>query len=301
LLTLGAAASLYALALLLAIDTSVTALLMRLAAPAGFLAVALCLLSFALRGLRWRTWMRHYHRPLRPLEGLRLYLVGYAFTLTPGNLGEAVRGLLLRRQPLSSAESLSLFGAERLADLICLLLLCAPGIAWLLVHAPEKFDARWSVAAAVVGLAGMLATLLLWRFRHRFFAHFTWMQAAWQCLFDRPLHWIGLTLTAWAAQGVALWLLCLDQSLDIPVSLACGFYAIAMVGGALALLPAGLGGMEFLLTGLLVSQGANAGVALGITLLARVITLWMAVAIGALALSYSAMVSNDICLRSPRV
>jgi uncharacterized membrane protein YbhN (UPF0104 family) len=77
---------------------------------------------------------------------------------------------------------------------------------------------------------------------------------------------------------------------------AAGFYAVAMVGGALSLLPAGLGGMEALLTGLLVLHGAGAAQALGITVLVRVLTLWLAVAIGALALVYSAAI-RDISFR----
>ena len=88
-----------------------------------------------------------------------------------------------------------------------------------------------------------------------------------------------------------------DNGLTIPLLLASGFYALAMVGGALAMLPAGLGGMEALLTGLLISQGATAGVALGITMLIRLLTLWLAVVIGALALLYSAAIKKDIRLQ----
>jgi uncharacterized membrane protein YbhN (UPF0104 family) len=54
--------------------------------------------------------------------------------------------------------------------------------------------------------------------------------------------------------------------------------------------------MEALLTGLLVLHGAGAAQALGITVLVRVLTLWLAVAIGALALVYSAAI-RDISFR----
>lgn len=294
LLVLGGAASVYAVALVLAGDISLGALLVRLASPTGLLATALCLLNFVLRGLRWRLWMAHYQRTLGVLEGLRLYLAGYTFTPTPGNIGEAARGLLLAHQPLSPAQSLSIFGAERLADLLCLLLLCLPGVGWLLLQAPASLMVWWPVAALALGLGALLFTVLLMRFKQQLIQRFTWLQAAWQCLSTRPLVWFSLTLVAWAAQGVALWLICMDSGLAIPLLLASGFYAIAMVGGALAMLPAGLGGMEALLTGLLMSQGAAASVALGITLLIRLLTLWLAVAIGAVALLYSAAIKKDI-------
>ncbi len=297
LLVLGGAASLYAMALVLAGDIALGQLLVGLASPTGLLTIALCLLNFVLRGLRWRMWMAHYQRSLGVVEGLRLYLAGYTFTPTPGNIGEAARGLLLERQPLSLAQSLSIFGAERLADLLCLLLLCLPGVWWLLLQAPESLMAWWPVAVIVFGMGTLAAIMLFLRFKQRLIQRFTWLQAAWQCLSTRPLLWFGLTLVAWAAQGVALWLICVDSGLTIPPLLASGFYAMAMVGGALAMLPAGLGGMEALLTGLLVSQGAAAGVALGITLLVRLLTLWLAVAIGAVALLYSAAIKKDISLQ----
>ena len=297
LLVLGGAASLYALALFLAADIPLGKLLMRLLSPIGLVVIVLCLLNFVLRGLRWRMWMAQTQRPLGVLEGLRLYLAGYTFTPTPGNVGEAARGLLLARNPLSPAQSLALFGAERLADLLCLLLLCLPGVGWLLLQAPERWMAWWPVAVLSVALGALLLALLLRKFKQPILQRFGWLQAAWQCLSTQPLIWFSLTLVAWAAQGVALWLICVDNGLTIPLLLASGFYALAMVGGALAMLPAGLGGMEALLTGLLISQGATAGVALGITMLIRLLTLWLAVVIGALALLYSAAIKKDIRLQ----
>jgi glycosyltransferase 2 family protein len=297
LLVLGGAASLYALALLFAGDISLGALLMQLASPTGFVAIALCLLNFVLRGLRWRLWMTHYQHHLGWVQGLRLYLAGYTFTPTPGNFGEAARGILLVHQPLSPAQSLSLFGAERLADLLCLLVLCLPGVGWLLLQAPESLIAWWPLAALTVGLGALLFTVLLCRFKQQLIQRFTWLQAAWQCLSTQPLLWFSLTLAAWAAQGVALWLICVDSGLRISMPLASSFYALAMVGGALSMLPAGLGGMEVLLTGLLVSHGTSTEVALGITLIVRLLTLWLAVAIGTLALLYSAAIKKDISLQ----
>lgn len=83
LLVLGAAATAYAVALVLSGD-SPAAPLQRLWSLAGLQAAALCVLNYLLRGLRWRLWMAHYGRPLGLLQGLRLYLAGYTFTPTPG-------------------------------------------------------------------------------------------------------------------------------------------------------------------------------------------------------------------------
>ena len=291
LLVLGLAATAYALALLFLSDGQGVAWSV-LWSFAGLQAVCLCLLSYFLRGLRWRLWMSHYGRRFGGLEGLRLYLAGYAFTPTPGNVGEAMRGLMLANKPLPLLQSLAIFGAERLADLLCLLLLCLPAVLWL---------AKRSDLDGVVWWFGLLAVLVfivligaVWRNRQRLLKRFEWLQEAWSCLSVRPLIWFSLTLTAWAAQGIAVWLICRALEVHISPFTTIGFYAVAMVAGALSALPAGLGSMEVVLTGLLVAQNASMPQALAITVLARLLTLWLAVAIGVLALLYSAVIRKDI-------
>ena len=294
LLVLGVVATLYAAALLIWGDSPKTSLAV-LWSTLGLEATALCLLNYLLRGMRWRLWMAHYGRHFGWVKGLRLYLAGYAFTPTPGNVGEAVRGLMLADKPLGTAQSLAIFGAERLADLLCLLLLCIPTLAWALKHGAVQAVpglVLTLLTASLVALA--VIALLLARYRQRLFQRFGWLQQAWQCLSVKPLLWFGLTLAAWAAQGLAVWLICRALDVHMPVLTATGFYAVAMVAGALSALPAGLGGMEAVLTGLLVLQGAPAGPALAITVLVRLLTLWLAVAIGVAALLYSAAIRKDI-------
>jgi len=297
LLVLGLAATAYAAALMVWGD-SPRASLTRLWSLTGLQAAALCLLSYGLRGLRWRFWMAHHGRHFGLLQGLRLYLAGYAFTPTPGNVGEAARGLMLAHKPLGARQSLAIFGAERLADLCCLLLLCLPAVGWAWQQGVVQNASVWLVAGlAAIVIAALLLLGLLLRFRHALRQRTGWLQDAWACLHLRPLVWLTLTLAAWGAQGVAVWLICRDTGVSLGLLTVTGFYAVAMVAGALSALPAGLGGTEAVLTGLLVAQGATAGDALGITVLARLLTLWLAVAIGALALLYSAAIAREISFR----
>jgi uncharacterized membrane protein YbhN (UPF0104 family) len=297
LLVLGVVATAYAAALLVWGD-SPKASLALLWSWTGAQAAGLCLLNYLLRGLRWRLWMAHYGRHFGWLQGLRLYLAGYAFTPTPGNVGEAARGLMLARQPLGAGQSLAIFGAERLADLLCLLLLCLPAAGWVLRHSAMQAMSTLLtglLAAAALLLLAMLG--LLFKHRARLFERLPWLQEAWHCLALRPWLWLGLTLTAWAAQGVAVWLICRGMGVGLDLLTATGFYAVAMVAGALSALPAGLGGTEAVLTGLLVAHGTTPAAALAVTVLARLLTLWLAVAIGVLALLYSAAIRKEISFR----
>jgi len=217
--------------------------------------------------------------------------------------GEAVRGLWLVRQPLTPAQSLAIFGAERLADLLCLLLMALPALGWLAWHS------AWGVTSFGLGFWGwgaglltacVLAALVVFVVARRIIlqprwaARLSWLHEAWHFLAHQPWRWLALTLAAWAAQGVAVALLCRAAGLDISAWLAAGFYALAMVGGALSALPAGLGGTEAVLVTLLVGQGTAVGTAVALTVLVRLITLWLAVALGLLALLYSVAIRKDI-------
>jgi uncharacterized membrane protein YbhN (UPF0104 family) len=297
LLVLGLVATAYAAALLVWGDNPRSSLA-HLWSWAGLQAGLLCLLNYGLRGLRWRLWMAHYGRHFGPLEGLRLYLAGYAFTPTPGNVGEAVRGLMLARNPLGARQSLAIFGAERLADLFCLLLLCLPAAWWALDQGIARAAPAWLLVLLAVGLLAAAVMLgVLFRHRRALLQRFGWLREAWHCLALRPLVWFALTLLAWAAQGLAVWLICRAFGVSLGPLAATGFYALAMVAGALSALPAGLGGTEAVLTGLLVAYGASPGVALGITVLTRLLTLWLAVGIGMMALLYSAAIRKEISFR----
>lgn len=295
LLVLGVVATLYAAALLVWGDRPGVSLA-RLWSWTGLQAAALCLLNYVLRGWRWKRWMALYGRHFGAVQGLRLYLSGYAFTPTPGNVGEAVRGLMLAREPLGTAQSLAIFGAERLADLLCLLILCLPMGWWLLSRGMAQVP--WLLVLMVpVVLALLIVIAVAIRQRATLIKRVGWLGEAWRCLAVQPLAWFALTLLAWAAQGAAVWLICRDLGVVISLPAAAGAYAVAMVAGALSALPAGLGGMEAVLTGLLVTHGATAALALAITVLVRLLTLWLAVGLGLMALLYSAAVARDVNLR----
>lgn len=261
----------------------------------GGCATALCLLSYGLRGQRWRLWVAASGYPTSRGQGLRVYLAGYSLTPTPGNLGEAARGLLMRPQAMPVSSSVAVFAAERLQDLLVLVLLAVPALLWSPVNLP----------AALVVFVGGLVLLALWLSGHG--PAWAWglgrvparirqvlaLDQAEQCLRHRPYWTQGLTLLAWSAQGLAVWLLCQQADLPLDALQASAAYAMAMVAGALSTLPAGLGGMEATLLGLLTQQGVSTAQAVLLTLQVRLLTLWLAVAIGLLALVYGWWVDRN--------
>jgi uncharacterized protein (TIRG00374 family) len=61
---------------------------------------------------------------------------------------------------------------------------------------------------------------------------------------------------------------------------AASAYAVAIIAGALSFLPGGLGSTEAVMAALLMAHGFSAPLAILLTLICRLLTLWLAVVIG---------------------
>lgn len=270
--------------------------------------LALSALNYLLRFYRWQDFLLQFGRVLPTPQHLLYYLSGFAFTVSPGKAGEAFRSLHLRAHGVTYSESIAALFAERLLDLIAMCLLASliaydhpafrPLIAAVLAIAaamlivvrrdflPARLEQlgatskRQRLSAALTSLAGLL------RSSHR--------------LLQTPSLLFGLciALLAWGAEGLGLYLICQGLQLSVAPSTAIGVYAIASLAGSAAFfLPAGLGGMELVMTSLLVAQGAPVRTALIATVLCRLATLWFAVFIGVAA---SSIIELQPALRQAR-
>jgi uncharacterized membrane protein YbhN (UPF0104 family) len=263
------------------------------------IALALSLLNYGLRFVRWQAYLRALGHPVRWRTSLRIYLAGFALTTTPGKTGEALRGVFLKPLGVPYPVSLAAFLSERLSDLLAVLLLTLFGLTAHPSTAPM-------IAVGVVGLTGAFAMLssarLLEALRdrllgfgretaktlrpRRLLAHgFEILLQARRC--HAPTLLLSATLlsaVAWAAEAWAFDLILRWMGIDVPLSFAVFVYAISMLAGALSMMPGGLGGAEAAMVALLMLEGVQGPDAVAATVLIRLATLWFAVAIGAVVL-----------------
>lgn len=258
------------------------------------IALLLSLVNYLLRFVRWQYFLRLLGCQIPNKESLVIYLAGFGLTIVPGKAGEVVRSLFLNNRGMSYQLSLAAFLAERLSDMMAVLILTSIGF--------------WAFASArpvIVGLSVMMVLLLLvlrlqgcrarlraWtmllvpdRLHGGLAAIGGVLGHVHTCLRGRPLL-IGLVLSvgAWAAEAYAFYLVL--QWMEAPISLpaAMFIYAFSMLVGAISFLPGGLGGVEATMVGLLILIGLDQPLALAATVIIRLTTLWFAVALGMLAL-----------------
>jgi uncharacterized protein (TIRG00374 family) len=251
----------------------------------------LSLLNYLLRFARWQTYLNSLGCAVPAWPNCRFYLAGFAFTATPGKVGEAVRSLYLKRFNVNYADSIAAFFVERLVDIVSMVLLS--------LLAAYMFDEwRWLIAVLSVvlilllpvirshWLAEVIEALAARSEKMRAMAgHLLQLLRSSRVLLSSVNLYGGLIIgvLAWAAEGLALYIVIQMLGFDISVPLAVGIYAVSILVGALSFVPGGLGGTEVVMGGLLVLVGVDEPVAVSAVLICRIATLWFAVAIGLVA------------------
>ena len=270
-------------------------LLARLAALGGPIAVvmAVAAATYACRYARWR-WLllRDGHR-FGWWRGFGAYLGGFAFTATPGKVGELVRIRGFGVLGVPAPRTIAVFVFERALDLIVVLALS------LLVA--SRFPAFALVAAVVLAMVAAVVVAACWAPLQRpVSALIAWLpgarlRALATTLFDglrasaplwrpRPLAvGLGWGVAAWTLTAAAFAWLCAAAGLALPPAIAFGIYPLAMLAGAVSFVPGGVGTTEAAIVLLLTGAGVATADALAVAIGARLATLWFAVAVGLVA------------------
>lgn len=241
----------------------------------GFLSLA----NYGLRVVRWQIYMNQLGHQLSWRFTAFSFMSGFAFTLSPGKLGEMVRARYYLPKGFSMSSLTGAFFVERLLDLLVMILLASAVLAEL--QAYRYFF--WVAVSLVVGLLGGLAIIPWQQIRLPFGQSVVHMLGQARQFLSPGVLMTGLLLglLAWFLEAVGLKLLAdIQVASPIPLSSAVGIYALAIIVGALSFLPGGLGSTEAVMTALLYAHGLSMPQALLTTLICRLLTLWLAVAIG---------------------
>jgi uncharacterized protein (TIRG00374 family) len=284
------------------------------AAGAIVLAMTLSFVNYALRASRWSFYLSRLGHSVSFSFAAITYVAGFAFALSPARLGELARAryYVSRGTPFRDLAAIALM--ERVLDVIAMLVLATLALSLLHGHALALLALALMTAFAVAAIlfvpwarikfpaAGK--TRLSRLFLSAVHGVIGAMSAA-RSLLTWPSILIGLLLglIAWGCEGVGFYILStLSAEANIALVSAVGIYAVATLAGAATFLPGGLVGTEAVMTALLVSSGLPTADALMITLICRFVTLWLAVALGWVAVFFLELRRTPACtsLTRPR-
>lgn len=261
------------------------------------LVLALTLVNYGGRLLKWILYLRWLKVPIGKGDAARIFGMGMTMVLTPGKAGELLKSVLVKRvagTPVMVTAPAVM--AERLTDGLAMLLLAAAGLFFF----PEPAMRRTAVLVLAAVLAGLFVAgrralalrliglaeglPLVGRFARHLHAFY---ESAQILLSGRPLAIaVGIGLVSWACEGLAYFVVLqgVGGSADGRTALAAVFiFSISTVIGAVVATPGGLGGTEGALVTLAMRVlGLGLAPAKAAALLTRLATLWFGVALGLL-------------------
>ncbi len=257
--------------------------------------IILSLLNYALRFMRWH-WMLYKVTQCKVpiIEHLYCYLAGFALTATPGKVGEALRSYYLKPYGVKVSDSLAALFAERLIDLISVLLI---GSLALLQFSDYRWVAYLVISIVLVAVIAVRSPSLPVfvrrissnvnneRLKQSLLGISATIESSGRFM-SAQIWSIGVLIgvIAWGAEAWGFVLLIQWLTGAEWVVLAAGIYALSMIVGAISFLPGGLGTAEAVMAGTLLVLGVSLTDATVATIICRVVTLWLAIFIGLLVM-----------------
>ncbi len=281
--------------------------------PESFLiACGLAFGNYVLRFFKWEYYLARLEiRGVPKLDSFLTFLSGFVLTVTPGKVGEVFKSLVLfETQGVPMTKTAPIVVAERATDVI--------GIVALIVFGSLGFEG--GLVWAGIGSALVLALLvivgnkklsmslieLVARIPGRVGTIAPKLEAAYGSLATmlRPRNLIVpsmLSAAAWTLECLALWVLLRGFGQTTSLPLATFFYATSTLIGAIIPVPGGLGVTESALMGQMTTLGGvEKGIATAAMILVRFATLWFAVVVGFLALTWMKRRHPGLLAESPK-
>lgn len=258
------------------------------------LAILLTLFNYTLRFFKWHYYLGQIGiKGISKRQSLRLFVAGFPLAVTPGKVGEALKGIWLNQiSGLPVGRGISVVVAERISDGLAVLALSTLGV----IAYPRYWPAFLIVLILLLSviILSQIRPAALWLLSigeriplvKRFVTGIREFYEGSFTLF-RPipsLLAVGLGTVSWLGEGIGFYLILRGLGLaDSPKLLVSAVFVLSFstVVGAVSALPGGLGAAEVSIAGMLtLLMQIEPAVATTATLLIRLATLWFGVLLG---------------------
>ena len=265
------------------------------------LVLGLTLWNYILRFIKWHYFLGQVGvHQLPVLESARLFVAGFPLAVTPGKIGETLKGVWLNQLTgIPTARGVSVVLAERISDGLALLILSTVGVI--------AYRRYWPAFAIVLGL--LLGVVIISQIRplseyllgigvrlplvNRFAHSVNEFYEGSSTLFRPWTTFISVSLgtISWLAEGIGFYFILIGFGVAPGIStlsIAIFVLSFSTVIGAISALPGGLLATDASIIGMLVLLlDMDANTAAAATLLIRFATLWFGVGLGLITWLFS--------------
>lgn len=260
------------------------------------IAILLTLFNYSLRFLKWHYYIGQLGvNKLMWTESLKLFVGGFPLAVTPGKVGEALKGVWLKqRSGLPVGRGISVVVAERISDGLAVL-----GLSLFGVLAYPRYWLFFSGGLMILGGAIVLSQIrpaALWvlsagekiplisKFIHGIREFYEGSYA----LFRPKATMVAVLLgmISWFGEGIGFYLILVGLGIEPGIQklgMAVFILAFSTIVGAASALPGGLGAAELSIGSMLTFiAGVSPSEAAAATLLIRLATFWLGLGLGIL-------------------
>ncbi len=265
-------------------------------------AIALTIVSISLKSFRWQTLLKGIKIKISFPLAFSSFISGTAISLlTPGRVGEPVRGLILKKKSGANfSETLPLIIVERIMDLVVALAFAIAGIFVLgaMLSAELQFFLKLSAIISAAALSVVVAALFSERFGRKLIEIFfkipktaklkpkiehvaeSFYASSRKIKIGSIFSIFLLTVLVWVLEGVILFFAINSIGFEISILIAIEIISLAQIIGLVSSLPGGLGSVETVLTLLMLPFLFALPAASAAAIIYRFATLWIGMAIG---------------------
>ena len=259
------------------------------------LLLVLSFLNYFARFLKWDYYLSIVKVKMKKNDSLSTFMSGLIMSVTPAKLGEVLKSVLVKEitgDPISKTAPIIL--AERVTDFLSLLMIAIVGafvfdyggnftiivaafFALLIIIISNK-----KIALPIINFSERIPFLK--KYIHHIHSAY---ESSYQLLKLKPLILMTiLSLISWGFECMGYYLILINFDADFGFLWASFSYSFSTIVGAISMLPGGLGLTEGSLTYLLIQKGIAADISVATTFIVRAVTLWFAVLVGIVSLSF---------------
>jgi glycosyltransferase 2 family protein len=259
------------------------------------LLLVLSFLNYFARFLKWDYYLSVVKVKMKKIDSLSTFMSGLIMSVTPAKLGEVLKSVLVKEitgEPISKTAPIIL--AERITDFLSLLLIAIVGafvfdyggnitifvaafFIFLIVIISNK-----KIALPIINFSERIP--IIKKYIHSIHSAY---ESSYQLLKLKPLILMTiLSLISWGFECSGYYFILVNFNINFGLLWASFSYSFSTIIGAISMLPGGLGLTEGSLTYLLIEKGIAADIAVATTFIVRVVTLWFAVLVGIVSLSF---------------
>ena len=263
--------------------------------------VALSVLSYVLRFIRWKSFLDNSKVNIPLINNILIYYSAFSLTLTPGKAGETVRSVFLKSYNVNYSQSISMFISERFLDLLAVTLLASLFIYLYFTYLFYVLIIFMAIISfyAFINLSCLTGVLKRFKFWNIGEYIINIVDSTSSFLIMRRLPFlIASSMIAWASQGFSLYIILREMGFNLSVWQCIPLYSLSILIGAASFVPGGLGVTEVAITTLLMSAGLGREDAFLAAIISRGSTLWLAVLIGIIAMSFLSVTDKLIVFES---